>query len=389
MIVVGGVYREVCSFPKYSKIFGSGLKAACAISSLVDQIELYGFVSEKEKAEVLAIAKSFKVKCSLKIRPSEIGFHYFTPLSKPDIFGARSSLSLSVEGKNILSFGMLEGEAFLKAEKIVFDPQSPHNTSFQREKLKCQSLALVLNRHEAKSLSHEQDVEMGAAKLQKIFSANIVIIKCGALGAFVKDEKSGVWVGCYPSGSVWPIGSGDIFSGAFSVGWMEMGMNAVDAARFASKTVSAWTQMPSVLPIRSEDIENRKIELPIGKSSIYLAGPFFNLAQNWIIELSKSSLENLGAEVFSPVHHVGRGGDEVAKPDLEGIDRSTAVLALLDGLDTGTIFEIGYALAKGIKVIGFSETPKSDELKMVRGSGIPIYSDFSTAVYQAVWAGVK
>jgi nucleoside 2-deoxyribosyltransferase len=79
----------------------------------------------------------------------------------------------------------------------------------------------------------------------------------------------------------------------------------------------------------------------------------------------------------------------VALPDLEGLENSDSVLALLDEVDTGTVFEVGYALAKGIKVIGYSQNPGISQLKMVRGSGIPVFSDYSTAIYHSIWAGCE
>jgi nucleoside 2-deoxyribosyltransferase len=90
--------------------------------------------------------------------------------------------------------------------------------------------------------------------------------------------------------------------------------------------------------------------------------------------------------VFSPLHDVGVGGDEVAKPDLEGLEGCSAVLALLDEIDVGTSVEIGWAAAKGIPVVGYSSRPADDAWKMVRGTGGTVVDDLSTAVYRAVWA---
>jgi len=53
-----------------------------------------------------------------------------------------------------------------------------------------------------------------------------------------------------------------------------------------------------------------------------------------------------GLRVFSPYHDVGIGiGKDVAPKDIEALKRSRAVLAIIDGVDTGTIFEVGYARA--------------------------------------------
>ena len=57
------------------------------------------------------------------------------------------------------------------------------------------------------------------------------------------------------------------------------------------------------------------------KPKVYLAGPFFTLAQPlWLIEEARKNLQDLGPEVFSPYHDVGKGNaEDVVDKDLEGI----------------------------------------------------------------------
>jgi nucleoside 2-deoxyribosyltransferase len=86
---------------------------------------------------------------------------------------------------------------------------------------------------------------------------------------------------------------------------------------------------------------------------VYLAGPFFSLAERWLVETSRAVLAGLGASVFSPLHDVGVGGDEVAAPDLDGLRRADAVFALLDGWDPGTVYEVGWAHREDLPVVGF------------------------------------
>jgi nucleoside 2-deoxyribosyltransferase len=81
---------------------------------------------------------------------------------------------------------------------------------------------------------------------------------------------------------------------------------------------------------------------------VYLAGPFFDLAQVWLIEQARANLREMGLEVFSPYHDIGLGSaNDVVAKDLEGIDASHLVFAIADGLDPGTLYEIGYARTKG------------------------------------------
>ena len=96
---------------------------------------------------------------------------------------------------------------------------------------------------------------------------------------------------------------------------------------------------------------------------IYQAGPLFTEAErDWHLKL-KARLLTAGFEVVWPGELVGPekaeswGADASARimqRDLEGLVGCDVVAALLDGpqVDDGTAFEIGFAYAKGIPVIG-------------------------------------
>jgi nucleoside 2-deoxyribosyltransferase len=123
-----------------------------------------------------------------------------------------------------------------------------------------------------------------------------------------------------------------------------------------------------------------------GSGIVYLAGPFFDLAQRWIIEEARTLLISLGATVFSPIHEVGPGPASVVAPeDIAGLEKSDVVFAVLSGLDTGTIFEVGYAIKKGMPVVGLAQNVKEEDLKMMEGTGCEIVDDFASGLYRAVW----
>ncbi len=124
---------------------------------------------------------------------------------------------------------------------------------------------------------------------------------------------------------------------------------------------------------------------------IYLAGPFFTLSQRWLVEETRRCLEMLGATTFSPVHDVGvqGGAAQIAERDLEGLEQSSAVMAIVDGDDAGTLFEVGYARKLGLPVVVLAESPKPESLTMLEGSGCEISDDFATAIYKAVWAASR
>jgi nucleoside 2-deoxyribosyltransferase len=95
---------------------------------------------------------------------------------------------------------------------------------------------------------------------------------------------------------------------------------------------------------------------------------------------------DLGLDVFSPVHEIGPGPAEVIAPaDLAGLDDSDVVFAILDGLDSGTVFEVGYARAKEKPVYALAQTVSEEDLKMMVGSGCRVCDDFVTALHHLAW----
>ena len=122
---------------------------------------------------------------------------------------------------------------------------------------------------------------------------------------------------------------------------------------------------------------------------MYLAGPFFSLSQLWLIEEARGQLLEMGLNVFSPVHDVGHGSAEDVAQDLDAIHECDLMLAIGDGLDAGTIYEIGYARALKKPVIMYVENESEEDQKMMVGSGCIITDDFVTAIYQAAWKAAE
>ena len=123
-----------------------------------------------------------------------------------------------------------------------------------------------------------------------------------------------------------------------------------------------------------------------GDGRVYLAAPFFDLGQRWIVEETRSLLLDMGVDVFSPLHDVGSGpGHLVAPQDLLGLDSANAVLAILNGADVGTVFEVGYAVAKKLPVVALAQNMRAEDLKMIEGTGGFVVEDLVSAIYHVVW----
>jgi nucleoside 2-deoxyribosyltransferase len=164
-------------------------------------------------------------------------------------------------------------------------------------------------------------------------------------------------------------------------------MSPSEAARYASKATADYCN-DGTLPVRETANLDQLAFQPVAPTSgqIYLAGPFFDLGQRWLVEESLNAFRGMGATVFSPVHMVGSGPAEIVGPaDIKGLEESQAVFAIINGLDPGTIFEVGYAVKKGIPVVAFAENIKPEDLKMIQGTGCMVIDDFTTAIYHAIW----
>jgi nucleoside 2-deoxyribosyltransferase len=96
---------------------------------------------------------------------------------------------------------------------------------------------------------------------------------------------------------------------------------------------------------------------------IYIASPFFNEEQLERVMFIEDILKEHDFEYFSPRL------DTYVKPNsnnnernnafyanLNAIDDAQLIVVITDGKDVGTIFEAGYAYAKGIRIIYFAET---------------------------------
>lgn len=386
MIVVGGSYSEGCMRPDDRRLRGSGLRAAIALRRVVPDVVLQTSVSDSEALEFDAVTGAFGIKAHVVPRDSPVTFNYFTPLSPPAIDGMDARLlgPISAADDVVLRFGMLERDqqVDLSCTTLVLDPQG-ETRALPSGQPRPRRLAIVANEREIRRLGGSVDTTRAAGLLLETTNSQAIVVKSGARGARVLTSKGEVLVGPRPTQRVHPIGSGDVFSAAFAWAFGIKGADAVEAARLASAYTS------QVVSSVDEPALADEFAPALGEFSeaptVYLASPFFGLGQEWLVDLVRHALVDLGAVPFSPLHDVGRGGPEVAQKDLDGIDRSAAVLALVDGLDVGTIFEIGYAVRCGKPVVAYLDPQRSEDLTMLVGSGVEITDDLSTAVYRSVW----
>lgn len=401
MIVVGGTYEEHVVVPAHHVIAGSGLRAAAALSAAVP-VRLHTALDERGRVAAESSMATLGLEMLAVERDEPVAFRYFTPVSPPSVDGpAATHLSdIVADDDAVLVFGMVEtGHREIRARRVVADPQRPRDLRvLDMHGIHADELAVVLNAGEARALIGDAvDLDQAAQQILTRTTAEVVVIKDSGRGCRVlqRGRDNPVRVGPYPTRSVWPLGSGDVFAAGFAHAW-GTGADPVEAARVASGCAAYWcgtrrSRLPAALlegvPV-STVLNTAGPELipPPAAPVVYLAGPFFSLSERWLVETSRAVLTGLGAAVFSPLHDVGVGGDEVAGPDLDGLRRADAVFALLDGWDPGTVYEVGWAHREDLPVVGFLNTPAHEGTKMLVGAGAELHDDLSSALYRAVWA---
>lgn len=390
--VVGGVYHERCIWPDWDQVFGSGGRAAAALVGHADRVILRAYAREDTAKRFKSLAAAaYGFEFNPVTSKQTLSFEYVHSLSVPIIRPMPSHIvqnqPIQIADPVVLRFGMLEGSGRVEAERCVYDPQSAFRPEpFSQNGSKARHLAIVGNRSEILALGRNENHERAAETLIRE-GAEVVVVKLGASGALVVDGSASTMVPAYRSPSVCTIGSGDIFAAMFAAAWGVRNVRPADAAQFASRAVAEYaSSMALPIPAAGALASSPLAEARVAGGRIYLAGPFFTLGQRWLIDEARRAIRELGMEVFSPLHDVGPGPAEaVATADLEALNGCDAVFAILDGLDSGTLFEVGYARAHGKPIYALAQTVSDEDLKMITGSGCQVFEDFVTALHHLAW----
>ncbi|MFD2053206.1 MULTISPECIES: PfkB family carbohydrate kinase [Mesorhizobium] len=392
--VAGGVYHERCLQPEWDHIFGSAGRAAFSIAQLASgRVQLRGYANSRLSDRIAVEAELADVQLDLLGTEQAVTFDYVHTLSIPLISPPPALLKrlpdIKVENSIVIRYGMIESDVVVSANIAVYDPQSAFDAQpFRRNGSSAARLGVVLNRLEMRSITGTDNPRDGANWLFHNDGAEVVVLKMGALGALVLTPDHQQQIPLYESDSVWKLGSGDVFSSTFAGLWAIEGRDPVEAADLASRA-TAWYCNSRTLPPPTPDglMSARATPIKPGSGRIYLAAPFFDLGQRWLVEEARLALIDAGADVFSPVHEIGPGkADVVAPADLIGLDGCDVIFAILNGMDPGTVFEVGYARKKGIPIVALAENEKEEDLKMFVGSGTIVAQDFVTAIYKAIWS---
>ncbi len=390
--VVGGVYGERCAFPHWEEIYGSAGRAAAGLAPHVDTVRLHTILPPDKQKQILPILESYGIDVVPHSGEQFIGFDYLHCLADPNISPhpnlIKQQAPFHVAAEIAVLFGMMECQPTVQAEICVYDPQSPTAPKgFKATGSKARRLAIIANAQEIKLLSGKLAAE-GARDLLVAEGAEIVIAKCGLDGALILDASGQIGsVPAYKTQNVFTIGSGDVFVAAFALAWGVEGMPPVNAAEYATRAVAQYVET-NALPLQAitEASQTARDPVVLKGGQAYLAGPFRELGQRFIVNEARTILRGLGMSVFSPVHDIGHGpAEKVVRQDLDAIEKCDAVFAVLNGSSPGTVFEVGYAAAKGKPIFCVAQNMHENNLKLPRGAGAVIHRDFVSALHLLAW----
>ncbi|WP_251359111.1 PfkB family carbohydrate kinase [Kangiella sp. TOML190] len=400
--VIGGAYKEYCTWPSYTSLQGSAGRAALCLTQIDSSlpITLHSRLAQKDENELRALFfGNANVSLSLDNCDETVSFDYFHPLAEPKILPSPINENLSGFTPNLpasavaVVFGMIDATPIVSASTVIYDPQNTYDPLlFSETGGIAEKLVYITNQNEIKIFGEKKgvshtSVEDMAKWLHSTESAEVVIVKCGQRGAYVYSTNESGWALPYETDSVSPVGSGDSFVAAYTYYWHILGCSALKAAEKASVAAAHYVSTGVMNNVQGLEVFQQSLTpVKASKKKVYLAGPFFTLSELWMINEAKYYIESFGMETFSPFHEIGIGtADEVVQKDIDAIKDCDVMYAIFNGTDPGTLFEIGYAISLNKPVIILAENPKAEELKMYDGSGCKIFGDFSSSIYRLSW----
>lgn len=202
----------------------------------------------------------------LQLTPDEIDLNYI-----------RDSKIVFISGYTLREDEYPVREAVLQAVKVAhqsripifFDP-GPALLSIPRKtllKVTSLSKAILLNDREAKMMTKLQSVKEAAEKLLEL-GADLVVVKCGDQGCFLRSRNESLGISTFPVRVVDTTGAGDTFNAAFTYGYLK-NWSLRDTATFANAvgaiTVTkfgAGTQVPTKDEV-SRFLDKHEVDLNI------------------------------------------------------------------------------------------------------------------------------
>lgn len=258
----------------------------------------------------------------------------------------------------------------IEADIVAVDLQYDVNALEDLDDLWPYVQIVFVSRHQAMKLTGCQSTRALAGKLLSR-GVDTVVIKSGLAGSTIYNAAREIRIPRFEAEYRYGVGAGDVYNAIFLVEFMRTRdlkrsgyKAALAAAEYCEQELEFLLQ--SLQQYREFPVDSRKRSRvyahpdELAEKQIYLAGPFFDEPQLAWVERLRHILEYHGFRIFSPYHEIGiitefndvKALWDTFKRDIEALQKSDLVVAILDGHDTGTAFEVGYAVRMGLPVIG-------------------------------------
>ena len=374
--------------------YGSGVRAAALLG--VSAERLVTVADSDTLTEIGSVLHGVPVDPTPRLH--RIEFAYDTPLSPPRLRMHKSDQGIYVPDVNTddaVVFGMVEAQPAVTARRAIVDPQHSLSLDQAAETIVADELVIVANLSEILDLTHSRDLDIAVDTILSRTGAAGVVVKAGALGALVFQpgvEAEGIPAFVTPT--VFPIGSGDVFTAALAAHYFDSG-NLVAAAHSASRRTAGYV---TVRHLGVVDLGNniKATVVPTVRSvqdppKVYIAASFANPEQVWSGRTVDRGIRDIGGRSIYPPREVGEKQDAetTARADLENLDACDAVILLADVARAGPFFEAGWATCRGIPVVVMNSDLDPDRFTMLKGTGADLVSDLATAAYRSVWAALE
>jgi hypothetical protein len=396
MIVVGGTYLEECDWPEWRRLMGSGVRAALAVSEVSPGGELFTFVDQKARDDLIATMSERGVKAHAQERPTPITFYYKHPLTSPPQLEPeippREGEAWTVAGSVVLAFPLLESKIVVNADRAVFEiSRRDENEDVARDddiaRGEISSLALIAAENEIPMTNG--DFRDSAVRLMSAHNADLMIVRKRAGGGILFDGEVTHEIPAYIAREWFKIGAGNVFCAMFAHYWGEQRMDPLQAADFASRASAIYAGAPAgALPVAGESLVSPLERFdPSARCKIFVASPCRSMAQQWLLDQAIRGLWDLGVETVSP-YELGLDGVPPKGGDVGSVlDDCNAVLVLAEGADIGSVLAVGLARVRRLPIVVLEEEVRDGRLDLWHGTQCEIARDFASAVYRSMIAG--
>ena len=376
MEIVGGFYREMSLVPEIDQMFGSGGRAAATLSEITSDVILHTYTDND--SDIAEFEKKYAIKVKKYRRDDPISFSYFRPLSTPHISKSENfQPSIKVSGEVVLRFGLIEGDAVVDANRVVFDPQTwKQKAIYSINGSKANNLVIVLNELELAHSTSANNLIAQAQELLELNKAEAIVVKRGVKGCIVLEKNGNNFsIPSYLSNKVTKIGTGDVFSAIFAFYWGVKKERPSLSAELASKSVACFCESGGV------DLDYQKIDklIPINFESFQPVTIFADqtgLGKRYILEEAKYLLLQFGITAQ-------------VEDSLDNLANYKNPIFIL-GETFRNLIAIENQLKKNkSKIVVFDASCDDWFTGYSTPENITLVQDFSSAIYQIAWASAQ